>query len=278
MPWPEEANRTLTSRIATLHFAPTERNRQNLIREGVDESRIFVTGNTAIDALLLAVERTRKERFLVPGLPLNWRDRWANAPVVLITGHRRENFGSGLENICRAITVLAKRFPNAQFVYPVHLNPNVRDVVYPFLGPTMSRDGNIHLIEPLSYLHFVALLDIATIVLTDSGGIQEEAPSLGKPVLVMRETTERPEAIEAGIAKLVGLVSERIIEAASELLLDKSVRDVMRTAQNPFGDGKATKRILDICDGFLRLKAERSILSDIANDKSAEWQENVVTG
>jgi len=251
-PWPEEANRVLASRLAALHFAPTETNRRNLLREGCDPDRIFVTGNTVIDALLIARDKVLVSPPEVPGLPSGLMYENVDVPIVLITGHRRENFGARLEGICLAITDLARKFPWVQFVYPVHLNPNVRSTVSKVLG---SLDGtganlkNIHLIEPLSYLPFVALMQRSSVILTDSGGVQEEAPSLGKPVLVMRDTTERPEAVEAGAVKLVGHERERIFFEAARLLEDRRYYDCMSKAINPYGDGKATERILEAIQG-----------------------------
>ena len=237
-PFPEELNRVMTSRIADWHFAPTEGARQNLLAEGVDPARIFVTGNTVIDALQLALARIRRERPEVPGLPAGLMSD--GRPLVLITGHRRESFGAGFESICRAIATLADRFPETAFVYPVHLNPNVREPVFRLLG----RRANVHLIEPLSYLPFVALLDRCTLALPDSGGVQEEAPSLGKPVLVMRDTTERPEAVAAGLARLVGSDAERIVAEVSSLLTDRAAYAAMVGKVNPYGDGHASERIV----------------------------------
>jgi len=253
-PFPEEINRVLTTRLTDLHFAPTETARQNLLREGVPTESIFVTGNTVIDALLYAVDRVRANPPRVAGLPdflQPGHDGGQNGrpPLVLITGHRRENFGAGFENICRAIASLARRFPDTHFVYPVHLNPNVREPVHRLLGSV--GNGAVHLIEPLDYLPFVAMMDRATLILTDSGGVQEEAPSLGKPVLVMRDTTERPEAVEMGTVKLVGTDSEKIIENATTLLTDKAAYAAMANAVNPYGDGKACGRILAACRQFL---------------------------
>ena len=215
-PWPEEANRVLTTRLASLHFAPTENARQNLLQEGVPERLITVTGNTVIDALLLALRKLRKKAVLIPGLPAALNDTHGSSDcIVLITGHRRESFGQGFKSICRAIRELARRFPDVHFIYPVHLNPNVRQPVLRILGArdcgcntilTKSSFPNLHLIEPLSYLPFVALMARATVILTDSGAELEEAPSLGKPVLVMRDTTERPEAVKSGLVRLVGTV------------------------------------------------------------------------
>jgi UDP-N-acetylglucosamine 2-epimerase (non-hydrolysing) len=278
-PWPEEANRVLTTRLATLHFAPTEANRQNLLREGVADARIFVTGNTVIDALFLALERIRQNPPHIPGLPdclqpkvfnfqpstLNSQPSTLNPQLVLITGHRRENFGEGFENICQAIAKLAQRFPDAHFVYPVHLNPNVREPVQRILangpnshppavlGPPSSALGNIHLIEPLSYLPFVALMNMATLILTDSGGVQEEAPSLGKPVLVMRDTTERREAVEAGTARLVGTSAEAIFKETSSLLSSTDTYSRTVPTDNPYGDGKAAQRIVQACSSIYNI-------------------------
>jgi UDP-N-acetylglucosamine 2-epimerase (non-hydrolysing) len=269
-PWPEEANRVLTTRLATLHFAPTETNRQNLLKEGVPDDRISVTGNTVIDALFIALEKVHQNPPHIPGLPdflqptaSNPQPSTLNPQLVLITGHRRENFGKGFDEICRALADLAKRFPRVQFIYPVHLNPNVRAPVQRILGEANSalstlrsrataEDGrtphsalgNVHLIEPLSYPEFVSLMDQATLILTDSGGVQEEAPSLGKPVLVMRETTERPEGVQAGTVKLVGADSARIVAETSRLLEDPGAYAAMARAANPYGDGHASERIV----------------------------------
>jgi len=244
-PWPEEANRVLTSRLAALHFAPTETSRGNLLREGVPDERICLTGNTVIDALLMALEKVKAHPPVVPGLPKDWREAWGDAPLVLITGHRRESFGREMENICEAVLELAHRFPHAHFVYPMHLNPNVRAPVRRILVPP-ARD-NVHLIEPLPYLPFVALMHRATIILTDSGGVQEEAPSLGKPVLVMRKVTERPEAVAAGTARLVGTDRRNIVAEASRLLTDGAAYERMARARNPYGDGRAAERIVAAC-------------------------------
>jgi len=246
-PWPEEANRVLVSRIAELHFAPTEKAKQNLLAEAVAPDKIWVTGNTVIDALFLALEKVKAVPPEIPGLNPSALGLSNTSPLVLITGHRRESFGPGFESICRAIAELAARFPNVQFVYPVHLNPNVREPVGRILGTQGKPTKNIHLIEPLSYLPFIALLERCTLVLTDSGGIQEEAPSLGKPVLVMRDKTERPEAIEAGTVRLVGTDFNAIVDETSRLLTDHAAYDQMARAINPYGDGKATGRILDAC-------------------------------
>ncbi len=207
-PFPEEINRVLTTRIADLHFAPTHVSRDNLIREGVDAKNIFVTGNTVIDALKIALDQVRKKPPLIPGLPIYLMEGQKENPLVLITSHRRENFGRSFINICEAIATLADRFRDTAFVYPVHLNPNVHEPAFRLL----SGIDNIYLIEPLGYLPFVALMNYAKLLLTDSGGVQEEAPSLGKPVLVMRNTTERPEAVDAGTVKLVGTDKKTIID------------------------------------------------------------------
>jgi UDP-N-acetylglucosamine 2-epimerase (non-hydrolysing) len=247
-PWPEEANRVLTTRLASLHFAPTELNRQNLLKDRVAPDSIFVTGNTVIDALFLARDLVRARPPEIPGLPRAVAD--AGGPrLVLITGHRRENFGPGFEAICRAIAELAGRFPETAFVYPVHLNPHVRAPVDRILR--RSGASNIHLVDPLPYLPFVAVMNRATLILSDSGGVQEEAPSLGKPVLVMRDTTERPEAVIAGTVRLVGTDQRKIVDEASRLLSDRKAHDEMAHAHNPYGDGKAAGRIVAACAAFL---------------------------
>ncbi len=238
-PFPEELNRCLISRLADYQFAPTEHASAALLSEGVSASAIFVTGNTGIDALLWVSARVREVR---PQLPDELPQAIAGRQLVLVTGHRRESFGVGFENICRAIREIADAFPDVVFVYPVHLNPNVREPVSRILG----GHERIHLIEPLAYEPFVWLMDHAAIILTDSGGVQEEAPSLGKPVLVMRETTERPEGITAGNARLVGIQEERIVTELAQLLRDPKQRAAMAQARNPYGDGQASARILDI--------------------------------
>jgi UDP-N-acetylglucosamine 2-epimerase (non-hydrolysing) len=240
-PFPEEANRVLTSRLADLHFAPTASARDNLLREDVPAERIHVTGNTVIDALRLALARVREDPPAVPGLAADVLD--GGAPLVLITGHRRENFGPGFEAVCRALARLADAFPDHALVYPVHLNPNVQDPVRRLLGGR----GNVHLIDPVPYLPFVRLLDASRLIVTDSGGVQEEAPGLGKPVLVTREKTERPEAVAAGTVKLVGTDGDRLFAEASRLLQDEGARAEMARAVNPYGDGKAAGRIVEIC-------------------------------
>jgi UDP-N-acetylglucosamine 2-epimerase (non-hydrolysing) len=252
-PWPEEANRVLTSRLADLHFAPTALSRQNLLEEGIKPQRIWVTGNTVIDALFLALEKMHQNPPVVPGLPDDCLNTESGRPLVLITGHRRENFGDGFEQICRAIADLAERFPNARFVYPVHLNPNVRRPVQAILDTASGRHSNVFLIEPLSYLPFLNLLEKCTLVLTDSGGIQEEAPSLGKPVLVMRQSTERPEAVDAGTVRLVGTDRQTIVSEVSRLLTEPAAYHSMARAHNPYGDGKATHRIVEACATFLAI-------------------------
>lgn len=237
-PWPEELNRRITSLIATLHCAPTERSAKNLLDEKVDPKSVHVTGNTVIDALLWAVDRERAN-------DRHWREKYAQLSdhrMVLITGHRRENFGGGFQNICRSIGVLADRYSDVEFVYPVHLNPNVRGPVFEVLGDR----SNIHLVEPAPYPEFVWLMDRSSVILTDSGGVQEEAPSLKKPILVMRETTERPEAMDAGAVELVGTSEERIVERISSLLDDAVEYSRHQIDENPYGDGEAAQRIVDL--------------------------------
>ena len=260
-PWPEEGNRVLTTRLANLHFVPTAISRENLRAEGVPDERIFVTGNTVIDALFLAIEQLKIRPAQVTGIDPRLMNGQREAPLVLITGHRRESFGEKLESICFAIKELAQQFPHVAFVYPVHLNPNVRSTVGRILGAGKgpgSRQPNIHLIEPLPYLPFVALMERSTVILTDSGGIQEEAPSLGVPVLVTRDTTERPEAITAGAAKLIGADRSRIVHEVTQLLTDRVYYDSMATARNPYGDGKATNRILEAIRGSLGIEKTAS--------------------
>lgn len=241
-PWPEEANRVLTTRLAKWHFCPTENNKGNLLKEGVSAKDIYVTGNTVIDALLMAKEKVNENPPTIEGLPKHLM--LSKERMVLITGHRRENFGDGFENICTAIKNLAERFPETHFVYPVHLNPNVRDPVERILGA--YRGKNVHLIAPQSYLPFVALMNRSYLILTDSGGVQEEAPSLGKPVLVMRDTTERPEAVAAGTVKIVGTACESIETETIRLLTDEKEYSKMSAAINPYGDGVAVSRILEV--------------------------------
>lgn len=239
-PFPEEINRVLTSKLADIHFAPTEISKQNLLAESVKEEHIHITGNTVIDALLFAVQKTKGNNIKIPGLADSFN--YENENIILITGHRRENFGEGFENICHAISDLAEEFTNYYFIYPVHLNPNVRKPVYEIL----SDKKNIHLIEPLDYLPFISLMNNSKLILTDSGGIQEEAPSLGKPVLVMRGTSERPEGIDAGTAKLVGVKRDEIVSQTKKLLLDNNEYIKMANVVNPYGDGKASERIAEI--------------------------------
>lgn len=251
-PWPEEMNRQITGRIASYHFAPTALSRRNLLQENVDDANITVTGNTVIDALYWVVDRIKNDRSLDAELEEVLRlagydvNRLADSrPLVLITGHRRENFGDGFINMCTAIKQLTERYPNVDFVYPMHLNPNVRRPIHEVFGDDLSNLGNMHFIEPLEYLSFVYLMEKSTIVLTDSGGIQEEAPGLGKPVLVMRDTTERPEALEAGTVKLVGTDREKIFNEVSTLLDDAAAYARMSQAVNPYGDGLACSRIIE---------------------------------
>lgn len=248
-PWPEEANRVLTSRLAKWHFAPTEKNRLNLLAEGVLDSDIYVTGNTVVDALFLARDKIRTDPPVIANIPDRNLADTGDRRMVLITGHRRENFGEGFENICLAILDLASRFPEVDFVYPVHLNPNVREPVQRVLD--RKKTPNIFLIEPQPYLPFVALMNRASVILTDSGGVQEEAPSLGKPVLVMRDTTERPEAVSAGVVKLVGSKRESIVAEVTSLLETARKESVRDGIVNPYGDGRASGRIVDILAGSL---------------------------
>ncbi len=238
-PWPEEANRRVTAVVTDLHFAPTERAKRALLAEGVAEARILVTGNTVIDALLLARAKLAASPALLRGLAERFAFLRPDRRLLLVTGHRRESFGAGFESICRALAELARRHPDIEILYPVHLNPNVREPVFRILGGLPA----VHLIEPVEYLPFVFLMDRAHLVVTDSGGIQEEAPSLGKPVLVMREVTERPEAVEAGTVRLVGTDFARIVEETSRLLADEVAWRRMATAVNPYGDGRAAARI-----------------------------------
>lgn len=250
-PWPEEMNRQITGRIATYHFAPTLLSRQNLLAEGVKEDQITVTGNTVIDALYMVVDKIKQDKSLDAELKALLKDagydvnRITNGKkLVLITGHRRENFGDGFIHMCTAIKDLTKKYPNVDFVYPMHLNPNVRKPIHEVFGEDLSNIDNMFFIEPLEYLSFVYLMEKSTIVLTDSGGIQEEAPSLGKPVLVMRDTTERPEALEAGTVKLVGTNYDKIMGEVSALLDNREYYDRMSKAVNPYGDGNACRRII----------------------------------
>lgn len=250
-PWPEEMNRQITGRIATYHLSPTPLSKQNLLAEGVKEEQITVTGNTVIDALYMVVEKIKQDKALdaeleeqlkLAGYDVNRLSEGRR--LVLITGHRRENFGDGFINMCTAIKDLTKKYPEVDFVYPMHLNPNVRKPIHEVFGADLSNLGNMFFIEPLEYLSFVYLMEKSSVVLTDSGGIQEEAPGLGKPVLVMRDTTERPEALEAGTVKLVGTDYNMIVNEVSLLLDDKEAYEKMSKAVNPYGDGKACGRVL----------------------------------
>ena len=249
-PWPEEMNRLITGRIATYHFSPTPLSRQNLLAEGIKEEAITVTGNTVIDALYWVVEKIKNNKVLsvelgsfltTAGYDVNRLND--NRRLVLITGHRRENFGDGFIHMCLAIKNLVEKYPQVDFVYPMHLNPNARKPIHEVFGETTA--DNMFFIEPLEYLSFVYLMEKSTLVLTDSGGIQEEAPGLGKPVLVMRDTTERPEALEAGTVKLVGTDYDKIVSEVSALLDDPMYYDRMSKAVNPYGDGKACGRIME---------------------------------
>ncbi|MBA4381375.1 MAG: UDP-N-acetylglucosamine 2-epimerase (non-hydrolyzing) [Sideroxydans sp.] len=246
-PWPEEMNRKLAGSIAAFHFAPTETSRNNLLRESVSAENVYVTGNTVIDALLDVVEKIGKDQGLNSSLAKQFAFLDPNLRTILITGHRRENFGKGFEDICKALAKLAAR-KDIQLVYPVHLNPNVQEPVRRLLG----NIPNIHLIEPLDYLPFVYLMNRAYLIITDSGGIQEEAPSLGKPVLVIRDTTERPEAVAAGTVKLVGTDAERIYKETNVLLDDAVAYQSMSVAHNPYGDGVAARRIVDVLSSAVK--------------------------
>ena len=244
-PFPEEFNRQITSRIATLHFAPTKIARQNLLDEKVRDSQIYVTGNTVIDALLSMVKKARIVDFsdtLLKRMPFLKQEKSDMPRIILVTGHRRENFGLGFEEICHALSVVANENLDIQIIYPVHLNPHVREPV----NRILSNLNNVHLIEPMEYLTFVKLMDLSYLILTDSGGIQEEAPSLGKPVLVMRDTTERPEAVESGTVKLVGTNKIEIVKMVNRLLTDSNFYMQMSKAHNPYGNGKASGSICDI--------------------------------
>lgn len=250
-PWPEEMNRQITGRIATHHFAPTPLSRENLMAEGVSTDRIAATGNTVIDALYMVVDKIRRDTDLGCRLGTELKsagydvDRLSGGrKMVLITGHRRENFGDGFISMCGAIKALTEKYPDVDFVYPMHLNPNVRKAIHEVFGENLTGLGNMFFIEPLEYLSFVYLMEKSTIVLTDSGGIQEEAPGLGKPVLVMRDTTERPEALAAGTVKLVGTDYDRIVHEVSRLLDDAGYYESMSKAVNPYGDGLACQRIV----------------------------------
>lgn len=253
-PFPEEANRVLAGKLATLHFAPTERSQANLLAEGVPADRVHVTGNTVIDALHLEVARQEQAAVAAAiGERLDGllREGWRDRRYVLVTGHRRENFGGGFDAICEALADIARAFPDVDLIYPVHLNPNVQEPVKRALGDV----SNVWLIPPQPYAEFVALLRHATLVLTDSGGVQEEAPGLGKPVLVMRDVTERPEGVDAGTVRLVGANRERIVSAVSELLSDEEVYRAMAQATNPYGDGRAAGRIARAIEEWLQAES-----------------------
>ncbi len=248
-PWPEEGNRQVTGRLTTYHFAPTDESRANLLKENVDDTKVIVTGNTVIDALLSVVSKIESDKELDQTLAAVIADKGymvnRDKRVILVTGHRRENFGEGFLNICQGLKELAKEYPDIDIVYPVHLNPNVQKPV----NEILSDVDNVYLIDPLDYEPFVYLMNRSYFILTDSGGIQEEAPSLGKPVLVMRDTTERPEALEAGTVKLVGTNKEKIISECKTLLDDEEAYKVMSRSHNPYGDGKACKRIVSYLKG-----------------------------
>jgi UDP-N-acetylglucosamine 2-epimerase (non-hydrolysing) len=248
-PWPEEINRQITGRIATYHFVPTKLSRQNLLNEGVDEKKIIITGNTVIDALYMVINKINSNKSLKDKIVANLTDsgyntqRLVNNKMVLITGHRRENFGDNFINICKAIKYLSEKYTDVDFVYPMHLNPNVRIPIQEIFSNS-SPIENMFFMEPLDYLNFIYLMKMSTIVLTDSGGIQEEAPGLGKPVLVMRDTTERPEALESGTVKLVGTNFSKIVMEVSKLLDAPTYYMQMSKAINPYGDGNACKKII----------------------------------
>ncbi|WP_300705000.1 non-hydrolyzing UDP-N-acetylglucosamine 2-epimerase [Bacteroides sp.] len=251
-PWPEEMNRLITGRIATYHFSPTPLSRQNLLDEGISEKTITVTGNTVIDSLYMVVDKIKNEKKMDAELEVFLRNAGYDVnrlkggkKLVLITGHRRENFGDSFISMCTAIKDLTHKYPNVDFVYPMHLNPNVRKPIYKVFGENLSNLDSIFFIEPLEYLSFVYLMEKSHLVLTDSGGIQEEAPGLGKPVLVMRDTTERPEALEAGTVKLVGTDYNNIVGEVSALLDNAAYYDRMSKAVNPYGDGLACGRIVE---------------------------------
>lgn len=257
-PWPEEMNRQITGRISSYHFAPTDLSKQNLINENVSNEKIIVTGNTVIDALHLVINKINSSSEIELKTKMELLDcgydverLGSEVKLVLITGHRRENFGEGFLSICKAIKTLASRFPTVDFVYPMHLNPNVRNPITEIFGNHLNELGNLFFIEPLDYLPFVYLMNKANILLTDSGGIQEEAPGLGKPVLVMRDTTERPEAVDAGTVRLVGTSYDKITQGISHLLEDIEEYNVMSKAVNPYGDGNASKRIIEFLDIIL---------------------------
>ena len=248
-PFPEEFNRQLTAKVATFHFAPTEVARQNLLNERVPDRQIYVTGNTVIDALLSVIEKARSTNFsnsILKSVPFLKQQKDDLPHIILVTGHRRENFGKGFEEICQALHDIATDNPDIQVIYPVHLNPNVLEPV----NRILSNLNNVHLIEPMEYLAFVKLMDLSYLVLTDSGGIQEEAPSLGKPVLVMRDTSERPEGIDAGTVKLVGSSKKEIVKKVNQLLTNNELYTKMSRAHNPYGDGNASNTICAILENI----------------------------
>ena len=266
-PWPEEMNRRITGRIATYHLAPTELSRQNLLKENVNDNNIIVTGNTVIDALFWVVEKIKNDDKLAETLQKNIKNNGydinrisrkdtrtcvSTRKLVLITGHRRENFGEGFKNICYAIRDLSIKYPDVDFVYPMHLNPNVRKPISEIFGNEANMSSNTFFIEPLDYLNFIFLMEKSHIILTDSGGIQEEAPSLGKPVLVMRDNTERPEALDAGTVKLVGTDYDKIVNEVSQLLENEDSYNTMSKAVNPYGDGSACERIVEFLKGVTK--------------------------
>jgi UDP-N-acetylglucosamine 2-epimerase (non-hydrolysing) len=241
-PFPEELNRQVTSKMARLHFAPTAESKQNLLKEGFSENSISITGNTVIDALHWALENTTP---LDTALPIDFHQ----SRIILVTGHRRENFGEGFQQICEALRTIALKQPDVQIVYPVHLNPNVREPVKRIL----SNLPNLHLLEPFEYPQFIHVMNQSTLVLSDSGGVQEEAPSLGKPVLVMRDTTERPEAVQAGTVKLVGANQQTIVDETMHLLNDSAAYRKMAFVHNPYGDGTACNKIMDALMNYMKM-------------------------
>lgn len=260
-PWPEEMNRLITGRIATYNLSPTKLSRENLLRENVSDSKIVVTGNTVIDALHWVTNKINNDKDLNANLAKELVTKGYDVTrlsngrrLVLITGHRRENFGDGFRNICNALKALSEKYPDVDFVYPMHLNPNVRRPIHEAFGEDLSNLGNMFFIEPLEYLMFIFLMEKSDVVLTDSGGIQEEAPGLGKPVLVMRGTTERPEALEAGTVKLVGTDYDAIVDNVSLLLDNREAYERMSHAVNPYGDGKACGRIIDFIKSKMEIK------------------------
>lgn len=260
-PWPEEMNRLITGRIATYNLSPTKLSRENLLRENVSDSKIVVTGNTVIDALHWVTNKINNDKDLNANLAKELVTKGYDVTrlsngrrLVLITGHRRENFGDGFRNICNALKALSEKYPDVDFVYPMHLNPNVRRPIHEAFGEDLSNLGNMFFIEPLEYLMFIFLMEKSDVVLTDSGGIQEEAPGLGKPVLVMRDTTERPEALEAGTVRLVGTDYDAIVDNVSLLLDNREAYERMSHAVNPYGDGKACGRIIDFIKSKMEIK------------------------